>query len=454
MIGSVDIPGMFGDDIVHLHGNLYRVRRARIQLAKSGLSVEAGKLIYGNPRWFTNDDGELEARGTDSSKMEELRASIQSSGLDNPLRLRPVEGEECYLEVVNGERRFRCLANLCESDDLCHDSASGDKAPASAVYEWIDCRIEVMDDKAALAVALKTNETSEVIGDLASLHVVKMLRESGHDDQDILRATGKSLSWLRETDKIMALDEVCLGHFRSDQITRKAAIQLALIKNTEERLNLLERIVEVAQGRKAARIKDLDRTVENAEAESDIADTASHLASLAGDEEESKDLAVKSGKAKEKAHNARKEREKVASKPAKADVRDIGKAKGPKPLAHGTIKSEYVELIGQIIENEGFDDEGESLNLDLGLLSAVLGVLEAIMEGEDDAMSVLSCHCALEDIEDVQESEEDEDSEDEEGEDTNEDGYGESIADEDADEATAEDESEFRTVGYMDDDEE
>ena len=454
MIGSVDIPGMFGDDIVHLHGNLYRVRRARIQLAKSGLSVEAGKLIYGNPRWFTNDDGELEARGTDSSKMEELRASIQSSGLDNQLRLRPVEGEECYLEVVNGERRFRCLATLCESDDLCHDSASGDKAPASAVYEWIDCRIEVMDDKAALAVALKTNETSEVIGDLASLHVVKMLRESGHDDQDILRATGKSLSWLRETDKIMALDEVCLGHFRSDQITRKAAIQLALIKNTEERLNLLERIVEVAQGRKAARIKDLDRTVENAEAESDIADTASHLASLAGDEEESKDLAVKSGKAKEKAHNARKEREKVASKPAKADVRDIGKAKGPKPLAHGTIKSEYVELIGQIIENEGFDDEGESLNLDLGLLSAVLGVLEAIMEGEDDAMSVLSCHCALEDIEDVQESEEDEDSEDEEGEDTNEDGYGESIADEDADEATAEDESEFRTVGYMDDDEE
>lgn len=452
MISSADISELFGDDVIHLHGNLYRARRTRIKLAKSGLSVEDGRLVYGNPRWFVNKDGELEARGTESSKMEELRSSIQSSGLDNPIRLRPVEGDDCHLEVVNGERRFRCIENLCESKQMCHDSSVGGMAPAPQVYEWIDCRIEVMDDKAALGVALKTNETSEVIGDLASLQVVKALREAGYDDQEVLKATGKSFSWLRETDRIMGLDEVCLDHFQKDQITRKAAIQLALVANAEERLSLLERIVEVARGRKESRLKNLDRIVESAEMEGEVADAASHLAALDGEDKKSKDLAAKSGRAKEKADKARKEREKVASKPAKADAKDLKNVKGPKPLAHGMIKSEYVNTIGQIIENEGFDEEGDSLNLDLSLLSAVLGVLEAIMNGEDDAMSVLSCHCALEVSDDEMEDAEGSDGSSEEDSEEEDDGYGESISDEDADESVAEDESEFRTVGYMDED--
>lgn len=456
MISSIDIPELFGDDVIHLHGNLYRVRRNRIRLAKSGLSVEDGKLVYGNPRWFVNKDGELEARGTESSKMEELRSSIQISGLDNPIRLRPIDGEDRHLEVVNGERRFRCIENLCDSDEMCHDSSVGNTAPASDVYEWVDCRIEVMDDKTALGVALKTNETSEVIGDLASLQVVKALREAGYDDQEVLKATGKSLSWLRETDRIMGLDEVCLDHFQKDQITRKAAIQLALVANAEERLSLLEKIVEVARGRKESRLKSLNKIVENADMESEVADAAAHLAALDGEDQKSKDLAAKSGRAKDKAENARKERDKVASKPAKADAKDFKNAKGPKPLAHGMIQSEYVDLIAQIIENEGFDEEGDSLNLDLGLLSAVLGVLEAIMKGEDDSMSVLSCHCALEvsdeDMEDADDMDDSEESSDEDS-DEDEDEYGESISDEESEEVVAEDETEFRTVGYMDEDE-
>lgn len=475
MLSSVDIVDLFGEDVLHLHGNLYRVRRDRIRLAKSGLSVEKGKLVYGNPRWFVNKKGELEARGTESSKMEELRCSIQNSGLDNPIRLRPIEGDECYLEVVNGERRFRCITDLCEADDLCHDPSVGDKAHASEVYEWIDCRIEVMDDKTALGIALKTNETSEVIGDLASLYVVRTLRESGHDDQEILRATGKSLSWLRETDRIMGLDEVCLDHFQSDQITRKAAIQLALIENAEERLDLLEKIVQVAQGRRTSKLKSLDKTARKAEEESEIASAAAHLAEKSGDKDESEKLKAKSRKAKEKAGNARKEAGRIASKPAKADARDIKAASGPTPLPHAKIKSEYMDLLEQIISNEGFDDEGDSLGLDLGVLAAVLGVLSAILEGEEDAMSVFSAHCPLpieeefeteesetsdEDQEEYDsaedssaEDEDDEENEDEDGEDyEGDDAYGESDADDDADETPPELESEFRHQSVSEDD--
>lgn len=460
MAKSVDIASIFGDDVVHLHGNLFRVRRDRIRMAPSGLSVENGKLVYGNPRWFVNAEGDMEARGTESSKMEELKDSILNSGLDNPIRLRPINGDEPFLEVVNGERRFRCIEHLCESDEMCQDSSSGKKKKATEAYEWVECRIEWMDDKTALGIALKTNETSEVIGDVASLQVVKTMRLAEYSDQEILRATGKSLSWLRETDKIMSLDPKSLDHFHTDKITRKAAIQLALIENAEERISLLERIVEVAIDRKASKMKALEEAAERSEMESEIADAAAYAAGEGGDEKESKRLAEKSAKAKKKAEKAKDERRKVSAKPAKADARDIKKAKGPKPLPPASIKSEYLNLIDAAIENEGFDEDGESMGLDLGVLTAVAGVLKAILEGEEDAMSVLSCYCALE-VEDQEagqcqsESSVDscEEDSDEDDSDEDDDEGGDSYIDSDYDEETApENENEFRQAGLSDDD--
>jgi hypothetical protein len=335
-----------------------------------------------------------------------------------------------------------------------------------------------MDDKTALGIALKMNETSEVIGDLANLHVIQTLRAAGYDDQEILKSTGKSLSWLRETDRIMGLDDVCLEHFRNDQITRKAAIQLALMENAKERIGMLEKIVEVARGRKEARLKSLDQAVQKADKEGDLADVAAYAADRHGDKDESDRLASKSKAARKKAESVRDEREKASAKPAKAYARDMKKARGPQPLAHSKIKSEYVDAIESIIENEGFDEDGDSLGLDLSLISAVLGVLKAIMDGEDDLLSVLSCHCGLEiqdadsdededgesDEDEDGESDEDEDGEsdeDEDGEsDEDEDGesdedevVGESIENEDADdEANPEDEGEFRATVLTDED--
>ncbi len=454
MGNSVDIVGVFGDDVVHLHGNLYRVRRKRMRMAKSGLSVENGCLVYGNPRWFVNKSGDLEARGIESSKMEELKSSIKNSGLDNPIRVRPVrDGDRHCLEIVNGERRFRCITDLCDSDEKCHSTESSSKSPASEVFEWIDCRIDVMDDKAALGVALKTNETSEVIGDLASLQVVRALRGSGYQDQEILLSTGKSLSWLRETDRIIGLDEVCLDHFEKDQITRKAAIQLALIENAEERLSLLERIVGIARDRKASRLKSLDKKVEKADSDHFVNEANSELAAEEGDEDKAEMLADKSKSAKERGKKAREERGKVEAKAPKADARDIKKARGEnaggkKKSAGGHLMASYVELVEQVIQSEGFDEDGDSLGLNLETLSSVLGVLSAIIEGEEDAMSVLLANCPL-DISEEESSDEEAESEDDEEEDkkiVRDELYNEFSDDED--DAAPDEEMEFRGAGF------
>ena len=441
---ALDVVDMFGKDVRHLHGNLFRVRRSRIRLARAGLDVKDGRLVYGNPRWFLNKQGSPEARGLESSKMEELKSSIQKSGLDNPIRLRPVDQGEFFLEVVNGERRFRCIESLCESGDDCYDSAVGDKAPASKVYEWVDCRIEEMDDRDALGVALKTNETSEVIGDLASIQVVKILRKAGYDDQDILVATGKSLSWLRETDRIIGLDDVCLEHFESEQITRKAALQLALIENIEERISILERVVDVARKRHESKMTDLERKLKDAESSELVAASAAKVASDLGDEDQAEELEQVSKKAGEKARKIREERDKACSRGAKADVRDLkqtssSRSASAKPVAG--VGSDYIEAIEAIIASEGFDEDGDSYGLDLSLLTVVCGVLKAVLDGEKDIMSVLSDHCSLALEEDILEDESDEDESDEDESDEDESDEDESDEDESDEDESDEDES-------------
>jgi hypothetical protein len=465
----IDVAEMFGEDVRHLHGNLYRVRRSRIRLAPAGLAVEDGRLRYGNPRWFPNKAGSSEARGLESSKMEELKASICTSGLDNPIRLRPVDSDEPFLEVVNGERRFRCIEELCSSDEDCHDAAVGDSAPASEVYEWVDCRIEDLDDHGALGVALKTNETSEVIGDLASIHVVKTLREAGFDDQDILVATGKSVSWLRETDRIISLDEVCLQHFENDQITRKAALQLALIEDAEERIAVLEQVVSIAQRRHSSKMEKLDRDLEAAETEEYVAAEAAKVAEDVGDED-ADEIHRAVSKAGKRAGKVREERAKVSRKGAKADARDVKKVTGPKTAeAEVGLNSSYLEMIESIIDQEGFDDEGNAYGLDLNVLAAVLGVIRGIVDGEEDILEILKLHCCLVDEDgqvdysdensDEFVEEADEDDEDDEDEDDEEEGDEErdSLQEEDrdswddADETPAELEKEFMNSSIYDD---
>lgn len=462
------ISSIFGDDAQHLHGNLFRVKRNRIRISKPGISSENGQLVYGNPRWHTNNRGEQEARGMDKAGMEELRNSIQDEGLENPIRLRVIEdGKKSYLEVVNGERRFRCLEELCERNVPCFDSSLDDDRPASEIYEWVDCRIDFMNDKTALRVALKPNATSEVIGDAASIHVVKVLKDSGYDDQEILRSTGKSISWLRETEKIIGLDEVCLQNFEQDKINRTVALHLAVIKDVDERLEILEKIKESAEIRHSEKMRKIDDKKAKTEQEIECETAAAELAKKYGDDESAEMHSKKSEKAKKKAKAIEGEKKKVSSKPAKATSKDLGV---PGPLSHNKIQSLYIDLIAAIIEGEGFDEDGNSYGLNLELLAPIAEILKAIMEGNKESMDVLLEHCSLvmdeeeadeaeADSDEVEEvcseedggsgdDEEDYEEEEEEGEGEYDEDYGEEIVDED--DAPMELEREFEEAAMND----
>ena len=393
---SARIQKEFGDDVEHIHGNLFRVRRSSIRLAKKGVSSSEGRLVYGNPRWFVNSSGEQEAKGVDRSKMEELKGSIRERGMDHPIRLRATKdgSDSPCLEMINGERRYLALCELCDDEAECFDQTSKDMRPASEVHEWVECRVEYMDDKTALRCALKLNETSEVIGETASINVVRVLRESGYDDQEIMMATGKSLSWLRETDRIIGLDETCLENLHSDRINRTVALRLALIKNVEERVSTLEKIKEAAEIRHSEKMRksksDIEKAVEDAHLEEAHAD----MAEEDGDEEAAKRHKAKSEASKKKADKMDAEVRSQEGKKAKATAKDMQKATASsQPVSSSKIKSLYLKPLRKIIEEGGARDGGD--DLDTVCLMFLEAMLNAIMDGRTDFLAVLDEHCPL-----------------------------------------------------------
>lgn len=402
---SASIQDKFADDVRHIHGNLFKVRREAVTLARPGVSSEDGRLVYGNPRWFVNKEGKPEAKGIDKAKMEELKGSIRERGVDHPIRLRVAKddsGNE-VLEVVNGERRFRAISELCEKDVDSFDAVSGKMIAASDIYEWIECRIEVMDDATALCCALRLNETSEVIGETANINVVKVLRESGYDDQEILKATGKSISWLRETEKIIGLDEACLENLHSDKINRTVALRLAAIEDVTQRVAMLDEIKRAAEARHSEKVRQAKSKMEKAIMDHEVEEALADEAKEDGDVEQAEKHKAKSSEAKKKA----KIMESELKKKPKATSRDLEKVQGRnKPLTSAKIQSLYMKPLKDLIENDGVRDEGE--DLDLSCLVLLQAILEAIVGGHDDIWTVLDEHCPVVASESYEESEEDE----------------------------------------------
>jgi len=461
------IISIFGNDIKHLHGNLFRVKKEKIRLAKNGVELnENGEIIYGNPRWFKSN-GEYVAHGinVEKNKLEELKNSIQNEGLENPIRLRVVEGKNNFLEVINGERRFRSIQDLCEHNLKCFDCVSNQQKNANEIFEWIDARINFMDDKTALRVALKPNETSEKIGDLANLNIIKLLRKSGYDDQDILKATGKSISWLRDSEKIISLDEISFNHFCEEKINRKIAIHLSQIENLDERLSLLEKITASAATRHAEKKKEINNKKEKASRKLEIEQARTELAEKYGDDEEVQIHKEKSKKVSNKIKKLEKESEEIDKEEPTATSKDLEKVVAPKPLTHNKIQSIYISTISAIIDNEGYDDDGDYYGFDMSILQGIMYVLQAIMSGDKDIMQILSDSCITTteeeelDSNDNEEKEEEysveaEDGDEDEDEDEEEEEYGDEDYDyddvNDEEEMPIELEKEFEEAAYID----
>lgn len=373
----------------HLHGNLYRVRRECIEYAEPGIAVEDGNVKFGNPRWVKNSKGKPVARGLEKAKMERLRASIQNEGLENPLRLRVVENDEdstITLQLVNGERRFRSIDNLATEQVECVDPATGKTLPADELFEWVDCRINRMSDLDAIRMSLRPNETGESIGEVAAMEVVRAMRETDASDDEIMRITGMSITWLRETDRLLKLDDDTRTALQSDSINRKLALKLATIQDTNERIARLERCCQSAVERLADREAALTQGVETDTAEAEINEAAAALAKAEGDDTEAKEAKKKAEAAKRRADKKREEAERLEEQGPQATSKDWDDTNSendpPKPLTTAKIEKSWRGRLGVIIKKKGLDDEGNEPEYDLEDARLFKLICDAICDGK------------------------------------------------------------------------
>jgi hypothetical protein len=370
--------------VEHIRGNLYRIKRDNISFAESGFDLESNELKFSNPRYYRRGD-KLIAKGLlhDNDAMDSLRKSITIQGLLNPPLLRCVEAnDEIDFQIVDGERRMRSLFKLCDENVKVYNSETAEFDYAGEVYDWIVCRIERLNDKEAIARAVSLNEDAVSIGEAANADLVKYLRNCGCGDNEICQITGRGEGWLRETDRLIELDEETFTALAQDKINRRIALKLAEL-SVEERAERLDQLLIAAQERiEKVQVKlaqDEDKAKMNAElAKAKIAVVKHRGGDLEEAQEEHADAEAKVAKIRTK-------RKDIEEEGAKATIKDWN---GVKPLTLAKIKKHWTDTIDNLLENED-DDEGK-INLDDARLMKL--ACDAIEAGEIDVLKILRQH--------------------------------------------------------------
>ena len=147
---------------------------------------------------------------------------------------------------MDGERRIRSVLKLINEKAEVYDPVNQKYVPAIEKYSKIIVRIEEMDEKTAISRAFCSNDRSVAIGEAATVMMVKKLRICNVSDEEICKITGLSMSWLRETEKLISLDDVTFMALSSEKINRTLALKLSDLHG-EDRLEKLSGLLDAAQ---------------------------------------------------------------------------------------------------------------------------------------------------------------------------------------------------------------
>jgi len=311
---------------------------------------------------------------------------------------------EKKLQLVNGERRTRCAKKLVKEKADCFDPITGETVKANELYHEIDAYISEMDDQTAYKHAFSSNDRAVAIGDGCTVALIREFRTvRGYTDQDIMLITGKSITWVKETDDLLGLDEKTFNALATDQINRSVAIDLSKIEDVAERMALLDTARNFAAVRLSNVKKKLETEVNSSEKKADLAKAKAVVADHYGDEEGKEEAEANVEKLKAKAHSKRKEKEEIESEAAKITSKDLQKAKNAKQkeaggeervaLTKAKMKKYWYDVSVALIKSDGCDENGEPIEgIDqednrLGKL-----IMEQIAKGETDWVKILKHH--------------------------------------------------------------
>ena len=147
----------------------------------------------------------------DKEKLNDLVASVKSTGIIEPITVR--EDEQGY-KVVTGERRF--------------------KAAQLAGLKEIPCILKKLDDKGAFAHQLIENLQREDLSPIDEATALKKLLGTGVTQVQAAKMIGKSQPYISQSLKILDLPKSILEEAQELEISKEHMLQLIKAKNPKE----------------------------------------------------------------------------------------------------------------------------------------------------------------------------------------------------------------------------
>jgi hypothetical protein len=363
---------------------------------------------FKNPRLNT-ERGQADL--LDKRLSAELRESIKHRTLLNPLVCRWIkEGDSFYPLVVGGDRRYRALDFLIRKKEIVTDPRSvqmNDKgewvysqAPADQAYVTIPCQcFAVNTDLDALALSWAENKGRINLSDGHEVAEVIKLRKFAATDERILEILQQDEKWLAETDTLItSLDVDTLGDLLEGRIDRASAIELSNIADLTLRGKIRVAANEASQEACDRKIKRLQRQVESALTQKEIAEGSVADAEFDGDGKATKEAKEAVEEADKKVKRTIKERDETTPVTTAKDVKKAEADNGtprndddrPQRILSSKKISEGVDYLDAIIKNNGKCLEGTFVYPTLEALKLVRAVLNNnILANEADFAATL-----------------------------------------------------------------
>jgi hypothetical protein len=392
---SFDIP----DTIKSLgHDNLHIVPFDLILAADE--EIQGDDFHWVNPRHYEKGIAEdFIPQGFADDEMQALLNDIREDGLIYSIVCRWFAiDNKLYVQILDGERRWRCIRKLISENQMCWDKNQKKMRPAKDVYKTVPCGVYLVNDKESFKIAYQATNRQVKWGDGANARSIKHLRASGCSDEEILELTKKTGQWLREEDKLCTLDKETFAYYASGKNNRSVALLLCGVADVEVRLDYAKKTYEQAQEDDDKRLAKLDADINRLEEKEELAEAKLAEATILGTPEEVEEREAELAEAQEKVKDAKKQRARGSQGKTK-QLRKVvnaaqqnGSSAPPPPeslkqaLRPGKIKKQ-LELLEKIQEQDGnFEDEPLIPLISLGYLVAAYN---AILNGDENIVKAI-----------------------------------------------------------------
>lgn len=410
-----------GDGIAHLKETLYDIRPETIIQAKRPDDIASlTKYTWFNPRFLTaNGEGKGEdmGHGFDRERMARLREDIINHGLHNPLICRWIEKDGVLrAQLVDGHRRLLVIEYLKKRNEKVFDQHRREFVPAKEKFASVVCHVyHAATDEDCLALAYQESKSRVDFGPEADLKIVRMLRNSGKGDEEILSITGQKGDWLKKMDNVILTgDEELIGAFCEGFIDLAAAELLAQ-EVQEIRSPALVRVIEFANAEAKKNVQRLARSIQKDRESIEVAKADKAEAEFKNDEDGVRQAKEKQEVLEKQVDAKQKEKEEVKPQAdrndAKKAVEETAAATGaesngatgrkkrgsggrpsgagdrPQTLGYKKIKSRYLDPLEKLILNDGADSDGSVVG-PIDYLKALHAVVKGIYTGEEEPMKI------------------------------------------------------------------